>query len=97
MYFVQVPTSLPTSEPTGYVEPLNAAFSNSELRLTKIAGTGVQGFSADNLNALTSSLNNPKGVVTDGLGIIYFADTGNHRIRTIIDGYISTLAGISSL
>jgi uncharacterized protein (TIGR03437 family) len=61
--------------------------------LTTMAGTGVQGFGGDIGPASGAELSSPSGVAVDGAGNVYFADTGNQRIRKISNGTISTVAG----
>jgi alpha-tubulin suppressor-like RCC1 family protein/sugar lactone lactonase YvrE len=62
--------------------------------ISTIAGTGVAAYSGDGSNATAAGLNAPHGVAIDGNGIVYIADTGNHRIRTVtLDGRIYTIAG----
>lgn len=60
-----------------------------------VAGNGEIGFQEDELNqnALQAPLHMPMGLTVDPLGNIIFADTGNHRIRTIGGGIIKTIAG----
>jgi uncharacterized protein (TIGR03437 family) len=48
-----------------------------------IAGTGVAGFSGDGGAATNAAISGPTGLALDALGNVYFADTGNHRIRKI--------------
>lgn len=38
---------------------------------------------------------NPSGVAVDGEEIVYVADTGNHTIRKIANGVVTTLAGLA--
>jgi sugar lactone lactonase YvrE len=61
--------------------------------ITTIAGTGVAGFSGDNGQAVSATLNNPTALAVDSNGNLYIADTDNHRIRKITGTTISTIAG----
>lgn len=49
-----------------------------------IAGTGGAGFAGDGGPALSAQLNAPQGLFLDGAGDLYFADTGNNRIRRLV-------------
>jgi sugar lactone lactonase YvrE len=58
-----------------------------------VAG-GSAGFSGDGGPAIQADLNEPRSVVADSRGNIYFSDSGNNRIRKIDSaGMISTVAG----
>lgn len=61
--------------------------------LTTFAGTGVNGNTGDGGLASTATLNVPYGVAVDVWGSVYIADTGNHRIRKVSSGTITTIAG----
>lgn len=61
--------------------------------ITTVAGNGAAGYSGDGGSAVAASLNAPRGVLQDGSGAIYIADTGNHRIRKVSGGTITTVAG----
>ncbi|MFF5633749.1 RICIN domain-containing protein [Streptomyces sp. NPDC012825] len=62
--------------------------------ITTVAGTGTAGFGGDDEQATSASLNSPLGVTVDDRGVLYVADSGNHRIRKVTaDGTISTVAG----
>jgi sugar lactone lactonase YvrE len=59
---------------------------------TTFAGSGSLGF-ADG-NSATAQFNVPEGVAVNSAGIVYVADTSNHRIRKITAaGTVTTLAG----
>jgi uncharacterized protein (TIGR03437 family) len=65
--------------------------------ITTVAGTGASGFTGDGGPATSATLNFPAGVAVDGAGVIYIADTWNHRIRMIdTAGVIHTIAGSGS-
>ena len=49
-----------------------------------IAGTGVGGFAGDGGPALSAWLDTPGGILLDGSGDLYFADTNNNRVRELI-------------
>ncbi|MBS1874187.1 MAG: SMP-30/gluconolactonase/LRE family protein [Acidobacteria bacterium] len=62
-----------------------------------VAGVGSPGFTGDGGSASLASVRAPAGVAADGLGNVFIADTGNHRIRKIAsNGVISTIAGGAS-
>ena len=67
-------------------------------KITTIAGTGEPGFSGDGGPAAAGQLDSPTGVAvgrpgTARAGAVFIADHGNHRIRMVKDGVITTLAG----
>lgn len=62
--------------------------------ITTIAGTGVAGYSNDDVQASTSQLNHPTCIIKDWSDNLYIADRNNHRIRKISKtGIITTYAG----
>ena len=61
--------------------------------VTTIAGDGTLGFGGDNGPAASAQLAGPSGIALDGEGNIFFADTGNQRVRRISHGVITTVAG----
>jgi uncharacterized protein (TIGR03437 family) len=62
--------------------------------ITKLAGSGVQGFGGDGGNAVDALLNLPTSVAVDAAGNVYVSDTQNHRVRKITtDGKIATVLG----
>jgi sugar lactone lactonase YvrE len=60
-------------------------------RVSTFAGTGKAGY--ENGRAAAARFNSPTGIAVDAKGTVYVADQGNHRIRIIEDGKVSTLAG----
>ena len=60
---------------------------------TTVAGNGVQGY-ADGAGA-AARFNFPVDIVVDGEGTIVVSDRDNHRLRKIVDGQVTTLAGSS--
>ena len=60
-----------------------------------IAGTGTAGATGDSGAAASARLNSPGGVVVTSAGVIFVADTGNHKIRRInaAGDSITTFAG----
>lgn len=62
--------------------------------ISTIAGTGFAGNSGDGGLATAASLNNPNGPTFASDGTLYFADTGNHRVRAITtSGIMMNIAG----
>ena len=59
--------------------------------LILVAGTGRPAFSGDTGASWAAELNSPAGVAADRWGALYIADSGNHRIRRVYRGMISTL------
>ncbi len=65
--------------------------------ISTVAGIGMFGYSGDNGPAISAQLNYPGGVAVDSAGNLYIADTGNHRIRKVSGGMITTVAGNGTL
>jgi len=51
--------------------------------IATIAGTGDAGYNGDSGAALDMALYNPGGLAVDGQGNVWFADTGNNRVRQL--------------
>lgn len=58
--------------------------------VTTFAGTGAEGYQ-DGI-ASAAQFNQPTGLDWEN-GVLYVADTGNHRIRKVENGMVTTLAG----
>lgn len=63
--------------------------------ITTLAGSGRPGFGGDDGPSTEAMLLRPSDVAVDALGNVYIADTGNHRIRRVSNGIITTVAGNS--
>ncbi len=62
--------------------------------ITTVTGTGDEDFFGDRAPAFAAALNTPRGVTVDASGVVYIADTGNHRIRLVTrEGFINTVGG----
>ncbi len=59
--------------------------------LTTLAGTGSAGYSGDGVASLTM-LNYPTALAVDRQGIVYIADSGNHLIRKVAGGTLTSIA-----
>lgn len=57
-------------------------------------GTGQPGFLGDGGVPAAAELNSPGGLTISG-GLLYFADTGNERVREVTNTTINTVAGTS--
>ncbi|MGD0497335.1 MAG: putative Ig domain-containing protein, partial [Bryobacteraceae bacterium] len=65
--------------------------------VTTVAGSGSYGFSGDGGPATSARMSNPSGVVVDGAGNLYIADSGSSAIRKVLpSGIITTVAGGSA-
>jgi sugar lactone lactonase YvrE len=51
--------------------------------ITTVAGNGESGFFGDSGPAIHAELNDPCGITLDSNGNLFFADTGNNRIRKV--------------
>ncbi len=63
--------------------------------ISTLAGTGHSGFTGDGGTAAEARLSRPSAVAVDAFGDVYIADTGNHRIRKVANGIVTTVAGSS--
>src|ERR1700733_11265726 len=58
--------------------------------LTTLAGTGSPGYSGDGVAAL-AMLNYPTAIAVDHQEIVYIADSGNHLIRKVSGGTLTSI------
>ncbi len=66
--------------------------------ISRLAGSGEQGFSGDNGPARLAQMRSPTSVAVGEDGTLYIADAGNSRVRRVSrDGAIRTLAGAGEL
>ena len=56
---------------------------NTSGTITTIAGTGVAGYTGEEVAATTAELNDPWGVTVDPAGNLYIADTYNNVLRKV--------------
>lgn len=63
--------------------------------LVTLVGTGTAGFDGDLKAAAATRIHSPSSVAIAANGDVYFADTGNHRIRMVsaATGRVRTIAG----
>ncbi|HVW10911.1 MAG TPA: IPT/TIG domain-containing protein [Bryobacteraceae bacterium] len=61
--------------------------------VNSITGNGSPGYSGDGGSAIGAQLSSPHDIALDSNNNLYIADTGNHRIRMVSGGKISTFAG----
>ncbi|MGH9498984.1 MAG: hypothetical protein ACRD3L_07550 [Terriglobales bacterium] len=61
--------------------------------VTTLAGTGNAGFAGDGGKARSANLDGPLAVILDAAGTMTIADSGNGRIRQVINSNINTTAG----
>jgi uncharacterized protein (TIGR03437 family) len=62
--------------------------------LTTVAGTGSTGvYGGDNNPAIGAAISLPTDVAVDRNGNLYIADFGNDRVRSVVNGIMSTVAG----
>jgi uncharacterized protein (TIGR03437 family) len=70
-------------------------YTASTATVSTLAGTGPlnAGYSGDGGPAIKATLKAPSSIALDSQGNVYVADTGNHAIRKISGGIITTVAG----
>jgi DNA-binding CsgD family transcriptional regulator/sugar lactone lactonase YvrE len=62
--------------------------------ITTVAGNGAEGYGGDGASGRSAMLDVPLGLAVDSRGDVYFADSGNNRIRMLdLADVITTVAG----
>jgi uncharacterized protein (TIGR03437 family) len=61
--------------------------------ISTYAGSGGKGFGGDGGAPASALFNDPTALTLDTAGRLYIADPGNHCIRRIADGVVTTVAG----
>lgn len=72
---------------------LSKAAQGSFGPVQRLVGTGVRGFTGDGGPAPKAKISDPRGMAVDAQGRLYFADSGNNRIRRFNRGMIESIAG----
>lgn len=62
-------------------------------KVTVVAGTGTPGYAGDGGSAPDAQLRQPHSLAFDSQGRLLICDIGNHRIRMVENGRITTFAG----
>ncbi len=65
--------------------------------ISTVAGNGTAGFSGEGGAGTSAELSGPQGVAADTLGNVYIADSGNDRVRDLLNGAITTVAGFGNV
>lgn len=63
--------------------------------ISTVAGTGVRGYNGAAGPATLVHLNQPRGIALEGDGVLYVADSNNHRVRRVdlVTQTLTTVAG----
>ena len=72
---------------------ISGGVSGQTPRITTVAGNGARGYGGDGGRATSARLNWPAGVAIDSTGDLYIGEWGNHRVRKVSNGVITTVAG----
>jgi hypothetical protein len=62
-------------------------------KISTVAGNGQYGFGGDGGLAIDASFADPTGLFVDSAGTMLIADQGSNRIREVVGGNISSIAG----
>ncbi|RYH29057.1 hypothetical protein EON65_09835, partial [archaeon] len=72
------------------------ADGSGETLIKVFAGTRVNTFTYDGIDASVAALSGPRAVVGDTNGAIYIAEFEGHRIRKVVSSVITTFAGVGT-
>lgn len=64
--------------------------------ISTVVGTGTVGFAGDGGAASNAEIAYPSALAVDASGFLYIADSGNQRVRKVVNGTINTIAGNGS-
>lgn len=62
----------------------------------RVAGNGTRGYAGDGGLSALGQLADPRAVAVGPDGTIWIADTGNRRVRSVVGGRLSTVAGMGT-
>ena len=65
--------------------------------MSTVAGNGSQDYNGDNIPATSAGLAWPHDVFVDANNTLYIADSDHHRVRKVVNGVITTIAGNGNL
>jgi sugar lactone lactonase YvrE len=65
--------------------------------VSTVAGNGSQVYNGDNIPATSASLAWPHDVFVDANNVLYIADSDHHRVRSVVNGVIRTIAGTGTI
>ncbi|MBZ5611966.1 MAG: SMP-30/gluconolactonase/LRE family protein [Acidobacteriia bacterium] len=74
-----------------------ASLWGQQYNISTLAGNGTPGFTGDGGQATQAQVSWPGAIAIDPSGKVYIADGGNHVIRAVSNGTISTVAGTGKL
>ncbi len=64
--------------------------------VTTVAGRAGLSGAIDGVGA-SARLNHPSGIACDAQGRLWIADSGNHTVRVLTEGFLETVAGLASV
>ncbi len=64
-------------------------------KLTQLIGLVDAGYSGDGGPSVSARVNGPTGMTVDPAGTLFFADTGNHRVRFLRPPFVGTISAVN--